>query len=168
MTLDEARARYATLDRSFVVVDASQVIDEQTVQARWTVGFAPNGWVRARFFSPVGSVTHLTDYAPIDGRLWRSRTIDYTYPDDEHEYVEFQALRHVTCAFEPDGSATVIIVDKEHSTKDVGTSEHVHSEGFWMDRPAFGDWDDLTDKSYGIPPTEPGWQSRPPSPVSSI
>jgi len=153
---DEARAIYESGASMLEVVDAA-VRDEAGVpRARWVLGLGPSGRVRAQFFTPAGSIWRSTDYDVVDGRLWRWISDDYTYPDDARRYVEFESTGHITATFRPDGTGTIDFID--HSKPDVDRARLTEAPvaGFWMDRPVFGQWDQLADPDYGIPPETPG------------
>jgi len=52
--------------------------------------------------------------------------------------------------FEPDGSGTVLYVERGNP---VGEQVDLHDapvSGFWLDRPEFGDWSRLSDPMYGV------------------
>jgi len=153
---DEARGIYESGASMLEVVDAA-VRDEAGVpRARWVLGLGPSGRVRAQFFTPAGSIWRSTDYDVIDGRLWRCISRDYTYPDNTHRYSQTDATMQIASTFHPDGTGTIDFID--HSKPDVDRARLTEApvSGFWMDRPVFGQWDQLADPDYGIPPETPG------------
>jgi hypothetical protein len=152
----EARGIYESASGDFVVVDAA-VRDEAGLPcARWVIGIGTSGGIRVRFFTPAGSIWRSTDYDVIDGRLWRWISRDYTYPDDARRYWRSESTFQIASQFRPDGTGTVDFID--HSKPDVDRARLTEApvSGFWMDRPVFGQWDQLADPDYGIPPETPG------------
>ena len=150
LSVDEARAAYESGSK-IEVVDAVERDTEGNPRPRWVIGLGISGRVRVQFFTPGGSVWQLTDYDSIDGRLWRWITDTFVYPDQEAFYIQPQAVTKITAKFRPDGTGTVSFDERDGM---VNTARMTGSpvEGFWLDRPRFGDWADLTNPDYGRPP----------------
>jgi hypothetical protein len=151
---DESRARAIYEKRSdlLTVVDAAERTDDGRPRQRWVLTFSVRGGVRCGFFRPSGTLWREIDYRPQDGRLRRATTCDYEYPDDDRFYLSgVESTRMLTGHFEPDGTVVVEQVEKgDH----VGQRFHLTDSpvsGYWLDRPAFGDWTDLADPEYGVP-----------------
>lgn len=77
----------------------------------------------------------------------------YVYPGKDRRYTVDQAIETTEAKFEPNGDGRVEIHDKVASPreKDVLTVEDSPVQGFWLDRPEFGEWDDLLNPLYGVP-----------------
>ena len=151
LTEPEARQLYNGDSEGLEFVDAAVRDDEGLPHARWLLGISDAG-VRAQFFTPAGSIWRSTDYDLIEGRLWRWITRDYTYPDDTRRYDQDESTMMIESAFRPDGTGTVDLDDPAKPDVDRAHLEDAPVSGFWMDRPAFGHWDQLADPEYGIPP----------------
>jgi hypothetical protein len=58
----------------------------------------------------------------------------------------------IESTFHPDGTGTVDFVDRvKRGDVDRASLEDAPVSAFWMDRPAFGHWEQLADPEYGIP-----------------
>ena len=155
LTVDEAREAYES-GSTLEIVDAAQRDEEGNPIARWVLGTGPSGRFRAQFFTPGGSVWRSTDYDAIDGRLWRWISVTYVYPDTDTRYLQFQYLRMITETFRPDGTGTVKFDERGDDVIHTAKLTDAPVDGFWLDRPAFGDWTNLSNPDYGVP-TDTTW-----------
>lgn len=152
LTVEDAAARYAARE-AFVAVDGTRAPDGE-LRPGWVLGFGRQG-VRARFFTPNGgSIEQSTDYDDRDGRLWRWITVRYLYPDDSRFYREFESVAMYTAEFEPDGTGHIDFEEKSKDTVDRARMTDAPVSGFWLDWPRFGQWEDLADRDYGVPPEQ--------------
>ncbi|WP_448058441.1 hypothetical protein [Cellulomonas hominis] len=131
------------------MVDASLRDENNRPHHRWVMGFHPG--VRVRFFTPAGSLWRLIDYKYIDGRLFQQANVTYTYPDDTHRYDEDESTILVSARFKPDGSGSIEINDKSQPTVQRTRFKDADFSTFWMDWPAFEDWDQLANPDFGTP-----------------
>ncbi|MCC2322616.1 hypothetical protein [Cellulomonas xiejunii] len=152
ITEAEARRSYEE-GKAFSAVGSSVARKESPLQ-RWTFTVGASGDVRVAFFDRHGTRRRTIDYRSVDGKLWRHAMIDLEYPDAERSYHRSRAVRRREARFEPDGHVRVEITDRtqEPTTKDVFTSDDLVVASFWMARPAFGRWEDLTDPEFGAAP----------------
>lgn len=151
---DEAKARSIYEQRSELlsVVDAHERLDDDRPRQRWVVGASASGGFRSSFFTPAGTLYRQIDYIERDGRLWRETTLDYRYPDDENFYLNgLESLGHTIARFQPDGSGTVLYVESGNPVGEELQLRDAPVSGFWLDRPEFGDWSQLSDPTYGVP-----------------
>ncbi|MGN8247326.1 hypothetical protein ACTHAM_001500 [Cellulomonas soli] len=146
----EAQQRYESSASAFTAVGTDGV----SPRPRWALTVAVNRCVRVVFLDPHRTRTRSVDYDWREGRLWRWITTDFEYPDRDRRYRRERAVRTTTAVFEPDGSARVQVIDRAVAadSKDVLTLEDAPVQGFWLERPAFGQWSDLINPEYGIPP----------------
>jgi len=152
----EARAIYEGCTSMLEVVDAAVRDEARVPRARWVLGLSPSGRVRAQFFTPAGSIWRSTDYDVVDGRLWRWISRDYTYMDDSVRHGRSEATFQIASEFRPDGTGTIDFIDKSKPDVDRARLTEAPVSRFWMDRPVFGQWDQLADPDYGIPSESPG------------
>ncbi len=148
LSVDEAAARY---DRKepFVVVDGTRG-DDGSHQPQWVMGWAHTG-ARMSFLNLHGSVWRLIDYDARDGRLWRWKTVDYTYASDDRYYAVNACTQKITSKFDPDGTGYIDFDDKSKEVVDRARFESAPIvANFWMDWPEFGQWNGLTDPDYGF------------------
>lgn len=150
-----ARELYLGDEHGLFVVDASRLDEDGAPLPRWTIALSPTRSARVTFLDDRGSVWRTVDYLLTDGRLFRTSTDDYTYPDDGLAHDEFDALSHIRTVAQPDGTGGMTVTRAHGSRLDSAPLERVAVDGFWLDVPAFGDWDDLSDPEFGIPATEP-------------
>ena len=150
LSVDEARATYESGSK-IEVVDAVERDTEGNPKARWVIGLGISGRVRVQFFTPGGSVSQSTDYDSINGRLWRWISRTFVYPDPDTRYLRSQCTSMITAEFRPDGTGKVQI-DEGGEAVPTARLTAAPVEGFWLDRPQFGDWSDLTNPDYGRPP----------------
>lgn len=144
ITEEEARRRYEA-NEGVEIVEAAERDERGNPRARWVIG-AYAGF-RVQFLSPAGSVLRLVDWDLIDGRLWRWVTVDYNYPDDNRRYEMAESLLTIKTSARPDGTGSMSVSNKELEQTDVTHFSDVATDSYWMDVPAFGDWDRLTDPS---------------------
>ena len=157
--LTEAEAREAYANRTVLeVVDAVSRDADGNPMPRWVIGAGTTGRVRVRFFTPPGSVWRSTDYDVIDGRLWRWICWTYVYPDQEARYERTEATRVIREEFLPDRTGSVQF-DERDGLLNKATFADAPVDGFWLDRPAFGDWTNLANPDYGVP-TDTDWPTR--------
>ena len=154
LTPDEAREAWES-GSNLEVVDAAERDAEGNPIARWVLGTGPSGRVRAQFFTPGGSVWRSTDFDVIDGRLWRWISRTFVYPDQDTRYLRSQSTRMITEEFRPDRTGTVQFDERDGMLHTAKLTD-APVDGFWLDRPQFGDWSDLTNPEYGVPP-DPNW-----------
>ncbi len=155
--LDEqtARAYFRGDKEGIFAVDAARTDEAGAPLPRWAIAFSPTRSARVWFFDDRGSVWRSVDYLLTDGRLFRTSTDDYTYPDDGHGHPTFDAITHIRTITQPDGTGAVTVAQAGVARGERAVLADAPIEGFWLDVPAFGDWTDLTDPEFGIPPTEP-------------
>lgn len=154
--LTEAEAREAFNGEEGVeVVDAVSRDADGNPIPRWVIGGGASGRIRVRFFTPGGSNWRTTDYDAIDGRLWRWICITYVYPDQDTRYDLTQATRVIREEFRPDRTGSVQF-DERDGLLHKATITDAPVDGFWLDRPAFGDWTNLANPDYGVP-TDADW-----------
>ncbi len=147
-SVDEAVARYARHEPVLVVDGTSG--DDGSHQPRWVMGLGRTG-VRMSFLNLPGSVWRLIDYDARDGRLWRWKTVDYTYASDDRYYALNAPTQVITSKFEPDGTGYIDFDDKSKEVVDRARFESAPMvANFWMDWPEFGQWNGLTDPDYGF------------------
>jgi hypothetical protein len=113
------------------------------------IGFGTSAGVRVQFFTPLGTLWRLIDYDFVDARLWRWITVDYQYPSDSKHWQQNEFAREIETSVRPDGTGDFTIVDTTDPTSTPTTSsvpiEVPVRDSYWLDRPAFGDWDRLAD-----------------------
>jgi hypothetical protein len=149
---EKARAIYDARQDFLCVVDASERLEDDRPRQRWIIGVSGSEGFRCGFFTPAGTLYRQIDYAPRQGRLWRETTVDYRYPDDSRFYARgAESLGHTVARFEPDGSGTVLYVESGNPVGEEVQMRDAPVSGFWMDRPKFGDWSQLSDPMYGVP-----------------
>ncbi|WP_020018175.1 hypothetical protein [Promicromonospora sukumoe] len=128
------------------VVDAADVDAAGTPRPRWTIEFSGCD-ARVRFLDRHGAVWRQVDYRTIDGRLWRQRVSDYTYPDGSRLWEPSELMSEVESVVHPDGTGSLTILDKtkcKPGTWLVSQFSARASEAYWVDRPEFGGWAALT------------------------
>ncbi len=153
LSADEARERWdGGYDRYGIVsvVDAATRDADGTPRPRWAVFGSATSAIRVRFFTPGGSNWRTTDYDVIDGRLWRWICWTYVYPDQDTRYRLTQATRVIKEEFLPDRTGSVQF-DERDGLLHKATFTDAPVDGFWLERPAFGDWTDLANPDYGVP-----------------
>lgn len=133
-------------------VDAAHRDPDGVPLPRWVLGGAATGGIRVQFFTPGGSIHRSTDFDDRDGRLWRWISVNYIYPDQTNRYFEPDCLEMITEEFNPDGTGRISYDIKTEPTVTVHNLTGAPVHGFWLDRPPFGHWTDLTNPDYGIPP----------------
>ncbi|GAA4625852.1 hypothetical protein [Cellulomonas oligotrophica] len=153
---EEARRRYEVGDEAFTAViwpDSG----EEAGRPLAAVSIGQSRRVGVIFLDEHGTRKRSVDYDWRDGRLWRWITTDFEYPDDSRRYRVDRATRVIKAKFEPNGNARVEIRDRIASPneKDVVTAEEVPVQGFWLDRPPFGEWSDLLNPDYGVSEPRP-------------
>lgn len=153
ITEDEARRRYES-GEAFSAIGSSVARQESPLQ-RWTFTVGASGNVRVAFFDRHGTHRRTIDYRAVDGMLWRRATFDLDYPDCERHYHRVRSTRRRKARFELDGHVRVEVTDKtvDPGTRDVFTNDDMTIPSFWMTRPSFGEWDELTDPEFGAAPT---------------
>ncbi len=154
LSVGDARARWdAGYDAQGLVsvVDAATRDADGTPRPRWVIFGSSTRRVRVEFFTPGGSVWRSTDYDAIGERLWRWISVTYVYPDPDARHLRSQATRTIKEKFRPDGTGTVRFDEKDGMLHTAKLTD-APVDGFWLDRPPFGDWGDLTNPEYGVPP----------------
>ncbi|WP_448058443.1 hypothetical protein [Cellulomonas hominis] len=131
------------------MVDAAVRDENNLPHHRWVMGFHPG--VRVQFFTPAGSVWRLIDYDNVDGRLFQQANVTYTYPDGTRRYRMGESTILVSARFKPDGSGSIEINDKSQPTVQRTRFKDADFSTFWMDWPAFEDWDQLANPDFGTP-----------------
>lgn len=154
LTDEEARAAFEA-GSGLDVVDAVTTDGEDNPVPRWVLGIGASGRIRAQFFTPGGAVWRSIDYDSIDGRLWRWICVTYVYPDQDTRYRLAEATRVIEERFLPDRTGSVQF-DERDGLLNTATFTDAPVDGFWLDRPAFGDWTNLADPDYGVP-TDANW-----------
>lgn len=146
----EARALYERNRPIEVVRVAKRRESDGAVRALWVMGFAGKAGVRVQWLSPKHSVWRLNDYSYIDGRLFRSKTTDYAYPDDERRYDlnESTAMRQLF--LRPDGTGGATSDLKSAPVIQRAKVENYRTDNLWLDYPEFGQWEELADFNFGI------------------
>lgn len=149
---DEARRRHETGDGAFTALFWAEGVprDRRPILA---ANVARGHGVRVVFLDERGSRTRAIDYDWREGRLWRWIDTLFSYPDDARRYRMDQAVEVTAALFEPNGDGRVEIRDKVASSRDMDvlTVEDAPVQGFWLDRPPFGEWEDLLNPLYGVP-----------------
>lgn len=155
---DEAKQRWdGGYDHTGIVsvIDAEARDQDGNPCPRWAVFGSATSPVRVRFFTAGGSIWRTIDYDEVDDRLWRWICVTFVYPDTESRYERNQAIRVVKEKFRPDRTGTVQFDERDgmlHTAKITDAPV----DGFWLDRPAFGDWSNLSNPEYGVP-QDVGW-----------
>ena len=118
--------------------------------------------VHVVFLDEHGSQKRAIDYDWRDGHLWRWITTSFVYPSGDRRYRMDQAIETTASTFEPSGDGRVEIHDKVASPRAKGflTVEDAPVQGFWLDRPEFGEWDDLLNPLYGVPSAPGGSRAQ--------
>jgi hypothetical protein len=154
----EARERYR---KSLVIaVDAANMGDDEVPRPRWLV--AVGGRAKVRFLDEHRNTWRRVNYDLVDGRFFRQETSDYLYPTDDRHYGPDEALLRVDAQAEPDGTGAVTVVDRVAKQKSITEFEGIDVSSFWLDVPAFGEWDQLTDPGEAATDVASRW--TPPSP----
>lgn len=154
LTDEEARGAYASKTGLDVVDAVSSDADGNPIP-RWVIGAGASGRIRVSFFTPGGSNWRTIDYDAIDGRLWRWICWTYVYPDQDTRYRLTEATRVIKEEFRPDRTGSVQF-DERDGLLNKATFTDAPVDGFWLDRPAFGDWTNLANPDYGVP-TDAAW-----------
>ena len=150
----QAQAMYEG-DEQFMLTVVGIVHGDDGPWLGWTMGFSgPDGataGVRVSWYTRGGAVTGIADYDNIDGRLFRSGSTRYTFPDEVNYYGANESLEMVMFDYKPDGTGVVWLTVREGGEVERrdGTFEGAPVEGLWMDRPAWGEWGQLLDWRYG-------------------
>lgn len=146
---DEARARYEATNE-VLVIDALTRSADGRPRPRWVLGFGASGGARAQFFDALNRLVTIVDYSAIDGRLFRQFTTVYAYPDEERYYRQSQAVHVGSLRLDPDGTGHESRADKVEGHVETGDVRDASVSACWTDRPAFGQWADLTDPEFGL------------------
>ncbi|MCL2849599.1 MAG: hypothetical protein FWE61_06105 [Micrococcales bacterium] len=160
LTIDDAQALYERPEGpSFVVVDASRPVGKKAVRAAWRIRFTPDGMVRVSWMDEHGSVLRQSYFETNEGRLFRTRITDRTYPDADQLWMMYEAKVRRTLDFHLDGA---IFIEVHHTGQtDVERGITTADEtAWWLDRPSFGHWAELLDPGYGLPRDDPGLDRR--------
>ncbi|WP_040524623.1 hypothetical protein, partial [Gordonia effusa] len=143
---DVARDRYESDSHFFEVVPEP---GDSGVPA-WSMHFYPGkaGAFKFKFYDRHGSIIRIVRFDAIDGRFFRSKVIDYSYPGDSlKRWGQSESVYMVTGLSKSDGTATVITNDNrtKPGLETVAKYRNVPTESFWVDRPTFGEWNALAD-----------------------
>jgi len=153
-TEEQARALYEGSER-FTLVVVGIVREQDRAWIAWALGFGGEDGASARaqatWYTPGGSIVAIAGYSNIDGRLFRSGSTRYTFPDTVAYYGANESSEMVLFDFRPDGTGVVFLsaqVDGVEENRN-GTFEGAPVEGLWMDKPGWKQWEDLLDWRYG-------------------
>ena len=153
-TAAQAQAMYEG-DEQFTLVVVGIVHGDDGPWIGWALGFegvdGASARVQATWYTRGGSITGKAHYDHIDGRLFRSGSTRYTFPDEVNYYGASESLEMVMFDYKPDGTGVVWLTVREGGEVERrdGTFEGAPVEGLWMDRPAWGEWGQLLDWRYG-------------------
>jgi len=151
--LDEVEAREAFAAHGLEVVRVVKRRESDgAVRAMWVMGLAYKAGVRVQWFNAKHSVWRLNDYQWFDGRLFRTVTTDYGYPDAEHYYDFFECTAMRELVVQPNGSGHAIQDLKSEPTQLIARFDDYRTDNLWIDYPEFGDWEPLADPNFGIDP----------------
>lgn len=146
---DEARELFEA-DKSLEVVEAILRRDSDgAVRARWVMGFAGVAGVRVQWLNAKHSILQINDYSKINGRLFRTTSIDYAYPDSERRYGQSEATALRKLTLRPNGTGTAREALTSESVERTVQLTDYRTDNLWMDYPAFGDWAQLGDNNFG-------------------
>lgn len=137
----EARKRYGT--SLVIAVDAAIMGPDGIPRPRWLVSVSRGA--RVEFLDEHRNTWRMVDYDPVDGRYFRTETTDYLYPTDDRHYGLSEAVLKVEAMARPDGTGAVTVVDRAAGQKSITEFRDIDVSSFWVDAPAFGEWDALTD-----------------------
>lgn len=157
---DDARGAYeSSAGPSLIVVDGSTPVGKKAVRAAWRIRFTADGFVRVSWMDEHGSVLRQAYYETDEGRLFRTRITDRTYLDGEQRWLMYEARVRRVLDFHPDGAIFIEVhrAGEQNVERGITTSDE---SAWWLDRPAFGCWDDLLDPGYGLPTDDPGLDPR--------
>ena len=149
---EEARSRYeGSVAAQFSVVDAGSTIPGAV--SPFVIVFSKSLeslGVRTKFFNAAGSEWRAIDYKYIDGRLFKWIVREQTYPDDENYYKFDGATSYREATFLPDGHGSLGVDNKKPGEQPVlAEFRDIPVESYWLDVPAFGNWDQLADPDFG-------------------
>lgn len=150
----QAQAMYEG-DEQFTLVVVGIVHGDDGPWIGWALGFegmdGASARAQATWYTRGGSITGKAYYDHIDGRWFRSGATRHTFPDEVNYYGANESLEMVKVDFNPDGTGVVRLTVREGGEVErrTGTFEGAPVEGLWMDRPAWGEWDQLLDWRYG-------------------
>lgn len=129
------------------IVDAATRDGDGVPMPRWVIGTGTSARFRVQFFDANTTLRRLVDYNWIDERLWRWVTYDYTYDDLSRKRLANEAARTCKAAVKPDGTGTLTTVVTGANSRPTRQSTKFNdraSDAYWLDRPAFGEWQALT------------------------
>ncbi|MCL2667288.1 MAG: hypothetical protein FWF02_06225 [Micrococcales bacterium] len=160
LTVDAAREVYeAPVGPALVVVDGSAPLAKQAVRAAWRIRFTPDGLVRVSWMDEHGSVLRQSYFETVEGRLFRTRITDRSYPNNDQRWLMYEAQTRRTLDFHPDGA--IFIEVHRNGGLDVERGITTGEESAWyLDRPAFGEWVALLNPGYGLPADDPSLDPR--------
>lgn len=155
MTEAEARERYG---KSLVIaVDAAIMGTDGIPRPRWLV--AVSWGARVEFLDEHRNTWRMVDYDPVDGRYFRTETADNLYPTDDRHYGLSEAELKVEAMARPDGTGAMTVVDRAAGQKSIIEFRDIDVSSFWVDAPAFGEWEPLTDPGESATDAASTWAS---------
>lgn len=156
MTEAEARERYG---KSLVIaVDAAIMGSDGIPRPRWLV--AVHGRAKVEFLDEHRNTWRRVNYDLAGGRLFREETADYLYPTDDRHYGLDEAVLKVESRALTDGTESVTVVDRAAGQKSITEFRDIDVSSFWVDAPAFGEWEALTDPGESATDTAAKWSDQ--------
>lgn len=155
MTEAEARERYG---KSLVIaVDAVIMGPDGVPRPRWLV--AVHGRAKVEFLDEHRNAWRRVSYDLVEGCLFREETADYLYPSDDRHYGLDEAVLEVQAVARPDGTGHVEVADLQSRQVSVTEFRGIDVSSFWIDAPAFGEWESLTDQGESATGLASSWAS---------
>ena len=145
--IDDGEAlRRFECDEFIDVVDSADVDDDGLPLPRWVIGVSgPRNGARVQFLDKNGSIWRTVDYQVVDGRLFRTRISDKTYPDDQQRWDLNESTHTADLIVNPDGSGDIETRTRATGERSITEFAGLDVSAHWLDIPEFGDWDALTE-----------------------
>ena len=149
--IDEAEAqhRYETGGDMFTIVDTDA---DDGVAPKFVIAASPSKTApgfRATFLNDALSKVEMVDYKTVDGRLFQWIFVNYEYPDETTKYRLDESTMILKGKTEPNGDGILTINDKSKPTVGKIRFHDIPVDDRWLPVPKFGDWETLTQRSFG-------------------
>ena len=131
----------------------------------WVITAFGGGVTAFKVFTlePRGSISRIVHFKNLEGRLFRSAVIEYTYPDATRFYAQYDCVSVRDARFKPNGTGFLTIDENSRPAVEQHSFDQIDVSGNWLDRPAFGDWHVLLDPDFGARPTAPHVEATDPA-----